>query len=79
MEFLPLGGSNQSSSLLGFFPLGEMSVVALLGFPPLGDGNADMPTAFLDRPMGVETLRYEISSTRSPRYCFRDFPSQSPI
>ena len=46
MGFFSLGGGNKTSPLLGFPPLGEVSYVLLLGFLPLGDGNADMPTSF---------------------------------
>jgi len=45
---------------------------------PLVSVNADMPTGTLSYPMGVKTLRCEISPTRSPPLCCRDFPTQRP-
>jgi len=73
MGFPPLGGGNKTFSLLGFSYLEKYLYISLLRFLPLGDGNTDMPRAFLDHSTGVETLRYVIYPTRSPLLYFSDF------
>jgi len=78
MGYPPLGGGNKTSPLLGFLPLGEVSIRSADGISPTQRRqyrHAHGPFSIVLRESNPPLWDFP---TRSPHYAAKNFPSQSP-